>query len=117
MREIRFRAFGKSGKMHYWSLTDCQSGWVTPDEQISDIMQSTGLKDKNGVELYESDIVTIPEARRNYTVEFDDFGFKLIHADPVLNRMVWGGLHKIDEVGFTIEVIGNIYQHPELLKT
>ena len=64
-----------------------------------EIMQSTGLKDKNGVEIYENDIVKTFGANI-YVVEFYDGKFNPISDLETSN---W-------------EAIGNIYENPELLK-
>lgn len=63
------------------------------------LMQSTGLKDKNGVEIYEGDIVKTFGANI-YVVEFYDGKFNPISDLEASN---W-------------KVIGNIYENPELLE-
>ena len=57
MREIRFRAKRKdTGEWLYWNLLD---GFSYPKEIIDEdtVGQYTGLKDKNGKEIYEGDIL------------------------------------------------------------
>lgn len=78
-------------------------------------MQYTGLKDKNGVEIYECDVVNIKNARgvAVMTVEFIGSSFELVHTEL-------RGLHaSVADMlrGNEIEVIGNIYENPELLES
>lgn len=75
------------------------------------LMQFTGLKDKNGIDIYEGDIVS-----------FDDYGTKqadviwLNRASAfVLNTSSYGKAHTKLRGRGKLEVIGNIYQNPELL--
>ena len=115
-REIKFRA---------WALNEdknCQ-GWCFYDnadcmKYINDrrveITQFTGLKDKNGKEVFEGDIVRFWANPKDYggykghdyiaSVEWDEFNVGFILSDG----------HGLRDFEF-LEVIGNIFQNPELL--
>ncbi|NSU35890.1 hypothetical protein HRH01_15435 [Enterococcus faecalis] len=88
------------------------------------IMQSTGLKDKNGVEIFESDLVKVIDGEseedsyisvvKNYSNEgypaFDIEYPPNYHYDRnVLSAIMCNGFE-------TIEVTGNVYENPELLE-
>lgn len=117
-REIKFRAWDKScDKMRGENgIKDCfslRSDGVYNDDYI--LMQFTGLKDKNGKEVYEADIV-IHDGEKivvNYGIQsvdaFEGAGFNLwsFYGQKL------GGFRLQSE----IEIIGNIYENPELLKT
>lgn len=72
------------------------------------LMQSTGLFDKNGVEIYEGDIVRY-FTNSNSVIEWKDGGF-------IIKRELDGAYEIIQNRIAQIEVIGNIYQNPELLE-
>jgi uncharacterized phage protein (TIGR01671 family) len=68
------------------------------------VMQSTGLKDKNGKDIFEGDVVECSTGRL-HEVAWDDF------------RPGWGlsGIDYEYEWTGTEEVIGNVYENPELI--
>ncbi len=79
------------------------------------LMQSTGIKDKNGVEIYECDVVKIVYDGEPFTgvVVYDlgeaDFKATNGHED-------YGNNFQYLTVGESIEVIGDIHKNPELLE-
>lgn len=70
-----------------------------------ELLQSTGLKDKNGTEIYEGDIVECYTEGLS-TVEFEHGCFGLL-----CNGYFEGFVNVLGK----IEIVGNIYEHPHLL--
>lgn len=115
MREIKFRQY-LNGKFHYWGYVD-EFGFTSPLSNNPDLESErfTGLKDKNGVEIYEGDIIRYyqPYAKRTdeHIVKWDTewAGFGLFEKyNKWCKESDWV---KIQD----LEVIGNIHENPELL--
>ena len=124
MREIKFRAWLVEEKTMYpWhseffydtSPVTSYSGSLEENENVL-LMQYTGLKDKNGVEVYEGDILK------------DECGFYGVvkygsHTDSDMREELTGFYIQVDDNQWHLgancdyKVAGNIYENPELLES
>ncbi len=75
------------------------------------LMQSTGLKDKNGKEIFEGDILGTKDGLLNGIIEYrEDLGM-------FVNSLIrYNNFERLCNVASDREVIGNIYENPELLE-
>ena len=107
-REIKFRAWDRKSKQmldESW-LGDNSYYSIFLNEDLQ-IMQYTGLKDKNGKEIYEADILNI-DGNINVPVQFDNGAWvvKYFLIPTTLNLFSFNHLD--------IEIIGNIFENLEL---
>lgn len=143
MRDIKFRAWDNKNKrlvrfdvrklVGHWSgdIFDYETQEVIAHETsigettlISDapLMQYTGLKDKNGVEIYEGDILRNNkhcdqavevywkgcEIADDNWIKFGEWGFRKAESDARVNYAIYQ---------HAVEVIGNIHENPEILRS
>jgi len=132
MREIKFRVWDKKRKFMIYEDTTPYSfemyldgsfcihrydkrsdgkkeHWYVEDSENYELMQYIGIKDKNGKEIYEGDIICVvfrdtKPFKDNYTIVVEEYGINVFHV----------GDWSVEED--ECEVIGNIYENQELIE-
>jgi uncharacterized phage protein (TIGR01671 family) len=133
MREIKFRAWDKirermshaispyialDGEIKHVAVDDFKGSCNTLFETEFELMQYTGLKDKNGKEIYEGDIITVLVFDSNQEctvtevkfVKYNSCSFDVYNPDGTWEIF-------LEDVQEDCEIIGNIYEHTYLLTT
>jgi uncharacterized phage protein (TIGR01671 family) len=130
-REIKFRAWtglemeyrvvvGKLGAFYVAALDPQDSASMSSANTIypkeTPIMQYTSLKDKNGKEIWEGDIVNDSYMNRskNCEIKFSEGAFIVQSLSRV--DIIWEHFCRENGCCSLLEVIGNIYEHPQLLE-
>lgn len=131
----KFRAWDKEC-MEMANVTDInyKGNWVVDEPHVVldtrcdllpfdevELMQSTGLKDKNGVEIFEGDVVLVSVQNgfdylnnKKTIVQKSEF-----HSGLICKSLDIGMEYRVfkrNEAGYEYEVIGNIYENSELLE-
>ncbi len=145
MREIKFRAWLTDSEQMVFANDQCSTDyceiWIFTENNIkiqvqetiwregggetferieyvdvdAKIMQYTGLKDKNGKEIYEGDVVLF-----DYEKILVSYGIQGVDAFEGIGFNLWshyGQKQDGTRLQSEIEVVGNIYESPELLNT
>ena len=127
MREIKFRAWHKEKK----EIVDVEEidfmnkviNYIDNDYENNrqeirgayfedvELMQYTGLKDKNNKEIYEGDVLSNGNDEKPYKVIFENGSFRAEFEGDFEEY----SFYLIDIVAQHCEIVGNIYQNPELL--
>jgi len=81
--------------------------------RVTEWLQYTGLKDRNGTELYEKDII-LYDSKRLFVIVFNKYGQFCVKSPEDLQDEIYAGYCIPDSK--KIERIGNIYENPELMK-
>lgn len=118
MREIKFRAWDNK-EIHYFGLHEVYGNDVYYDTGNGldysvgvhvrwtkcKLMQFTGLKDKNGVDIYEGDVIKVEG--------YPDIITEVIFSKGMFTGKISNYLYMVCDI---CNIIGNIYENPELIK-
>jgi hypothetical protein len=111
MKNLKFRQWNPRVKMfHFWGYIDGDDTFTAPIHGES--QKFTGLSDKQGKEIYEGDIV-------QYDKDNPDVKPKVSAPVYFRNGAFFAGKGiglLLSTVCHVVEVVGNIYEHKELLK-
>ena len=125
MREIKFRAWDSEDKKMIYNFPNppyvvfCDEagsfgiGKFSDDYDELEVMQYTGLKDKNGIEIYEGDIVKI---WLDYSKEEWFIDREVYYCEGCfVTKDEFGAVDNLGDFK-NLEVIGNIYENKKLIK-
>lgn len=120
MREIKFRAWDKENKKFYTPIISANGksltvsfGYEIFGENNDDIMQYTGIKDKNGKPIFEGDIIKYKNSITS--IQWTGCGFNgVYHNSDGSWDDEWEYALSYRDSGY-IEVLGNLFENPNLI--
>ena len=109
MREIKFRIWDINARK--WLKSFNIDLLDIPKFNLAEVNQYTGLKDKNNKEIYEGDVLFESFGEKYHKVVFENGSFRAEFEGDFEEY----SFDLIDVVAQGCEIVGNIYQNPELL--
>lgn len=117
-RPLKFRAWNSKSKQMVYKVNIDYNGHANDGQSYitygppDAVMQFTGMKDKRGKDLYEGDIIQHFITGYIFSIVYKDGAFCLKAENDHPNKGVFFGLNTLDNM----EIKGNIFQNPEILK-
>ena len=128
----KFRAYDSGSLSRMYQPDEVMVGdgniWIIDEDSVAGdwivnndihLMQSTGLKNKNGKEIFEGDIITngisVVDVKNHQTLGF----YTVVNGEERFfgsNTSIKDFENDVEEFSSTTKIIGNIYENPELLE-
>lgn len=131
MKEIKFRIWDKGNKVMYdkalignypetvalvWDEYEGKEDWRHIDPKLCEVMQYTRFKDRNNKEIYEGDIIRYLDSESLKLEGFPDIGEVYWNDENNLFYIAIEIDYDDAWVKEKIEIVGNIYENPELIE-
>lgn len=120
-KEIKFRAWDTIENC--WKIFDIPSMFEAEKvfnykyRNFSNWQQFTGLKDKNGKEIYERDVLSVVSNKTDSKERIVEMKFEEHNTGDFTNFSIWGFRdYSKSTYGATVEIVGKMYENPDLIK-